>query len=292
MAYAGNWKGFLKLSFVTCAVRLSPATTSAEHISFHLINPETGNRVRMKPHDAETDDVLDRKDLVKGYEYEKGQYVRIGDEELDRLKIESSRTINIVRFTDVADIDRRFFDTPYYVVPDGRVAVESFRVIQEAIAEQKLVGIARLVQTSRERVVAIEPRDRGMIATTLRSPEEVRDFKPLFEEIGGKAIDREMVTLAKKLIEQMTGAFDPRLFEDRYQAALRELVEAKLKGIKPKLAAPERTAQVINLYDALKKSVASTRGAPHEPRPTPRPNSRSSHTRQPAERRRRLKRTG
>lgn len=291
MAYAGNWKGFLKLSFVTCAVRLAPATTGAEHISFHLLNPKTGNRVRMKPHDAETDEVLERKDLAKGYEYEKGKYVRVEDDELDKLKIESSRTIDIIRFADLSEIDRRFFDTPYYLVPDGRVAVESFRVIQEAIAEQKLIGIARLVLTSRERVVAIEPRDRGMIATTLRSPDEVRDFKPLFDEIDGKALDREMINLAKKLIEQMTGPFDPSLFEDRYQEALRTLVEAKLKGVRPKLPAPERTAQVINLYDALKKSVDTTKARPAA-RAGERSGHRPSHPRHTTERRRRLKRTG
>jgi DNA end-binding protein Ku len=260
VAAAGTWKGFLKLSFVTCAVRLNPATTAAENVSFHLINPETGNRVRMKTHDAETDDVLDRKELKRGYEYEKGQYVLMDEDEIKSLKIESTGTIDIERFTPLDEIDRRYFDTPYYLVPDTKMAMESYRVIQEAIAEEKLVGIAKLVMSNRERVVAIEPRDRGMIITTLRSPDEVRDYQPLFEEIDDKPLDREMVKLAKQLIEKMTGPFDPKMFEDRYQNALHELVESKLKGEKLHLPEPKQTGQVINLFEALKKSVESTGG--------------------------------
>jgi len=261
VAAAGIWKGFLKLSFVTCAVRLTPATTASEHVSFHLINPETGNRVRMKTHDAETDEVLDRKDLKRGYEYEKGQYVLLDEDEIKALKIESTGTIDIERFTPLAEIDRRYFDTPYYLVPDTKMAMESYRVIQEAIAEEKLVGIAKLVMSNRERVVAIEPRDEGLIVTTLRSPDEMREYQPLFEEIDDKPLDKEMVKLAKTLIEKMTGNFDPKMFEDRYQAALHELVESKLKGVKPHLPEPKQTGQVINLFEALKKSVESTGGA-------------------------------
>jgi DNA end-binding protein Ku len=259
-AAVGTWKGFLKLSFVTCAVRMTPAVSSAEHISFHLINPETGNRVRMKTHDAETDEIIERKDLVKGYEYEKGQYALIDDEEMKALRLESTRTIDIERFVPLSDIDRRYFDTPYYLVPDNKMAMESYRVIQEATAQEKLVGIARLVMANRERVVAIEPRDRGMIVTTLRSPEELRDYGPLFEEIDDKALDKEMVKMAKQLIERMTGPFEPKMFEDRYQTALHELVQAKLKGIEPNLPKPARTAQVINLFDALKRSVETSKG--------------------------------
>jgi DNA end-binding protein Ku len=260
MATAGTWKGFLKLSFVTCAVRLTPATTGAERVSFHLINPETGNRVRMKTHDAETDDVIERKDLVKGYEYEKGQYALIDDEEIKTLRIESTRTIDIERFVPLTDIDRRYFDTPYYLVPDNKMAMESYRVIQEAAAQEKLVGIAKLVMANRERVVAVEPRDNGMIVTTLRSPDELREYQPLFDEIDEKPIDKEMIKMAKQLIERMTGPFDPAMFEDRYQAALHELVEAKIKGVAPHLPKPAQTGQVINLFEALKRSVETSKG--------------------------------
>jgi DNA end-binding protein Ku len=258
VAGPGGWTGFLKLSFVTCAVRMMPAVTASEHIRFHLINPETGNRIRMKPHDAESDEVVDRADLVKGYEYDKDEYVVFEDDELDDLKIEASHTIEIVRFVKESDIDRRYFDDPYYLIPDGKVAVEAYKVIQEAIAAEKLVGLATLVMANRERPVAIEPRGRGLLVTRLRAPEDLRDDEPLFEDIPDKPADKQMVDMAKTLIDKMSGKFDPKLFEDRYQAALQTLVEAKLKGVKPKLPKAPRSAEVINLFDALKKSVAGS----------------------------------
>lgn len=260
MAYSGSWKGFLKLGFVTCAVKMTPATTAAEQIRFHLINPETGARVKMIPHDADTDEPIDRKALVKGFEHDKGQYILLDNEEIDKLKIESSHTVDISRFVPVAEIDRRYFENPYYLVPDGKVAMEPFRVIQSAITQEGLVGIATLVMSNRERVVAIEPRDRGMIVTTLRSPDELRDYAPLFSEIDDKALAKDMVKLASQLISQMTGPFDPAMFQDRYQAALQELVSAKMKGVKPKMPKPTHTAEVVNLFEALKKSVAQASG--------------------------------
>lgn len=269
MAY-GSWKGFLKLGFVTCAVKLTPATTSTDQIRFHMINPETGSRVKMTPHDAETGEPVERKNLVKGYEHEKGQYITFENDEIDKLKIESSHTIDISRFVPVADIDRRYFENPYYLVPDGKVAMEPFRVIQEAITQETLIGIATLVMANRERVVAVEPRDRGMIVTTLRSPDELRDYAPLFSEIDEKPLDKDMVKLAKQLISQMTGEFDPAMFQDRYQTALQELIAAKMKGVKPKMPKPAHTAEVVNLFEALKKSVAEAgkpaprRGAPEQ----------------------------
>jgi DNA end-binding protein Ku len=286
--YAGSWKGFLKLSFVTCAVKLTPATTSTDQVHFHMINPDTGHRVKMKPHDAETDEVLERSDLVKGYEHEKGEYIVFEKDELDELKIESSKTIDILRFVEAEEIDRRYFDTPYYLVPDGKVAMEPFRVIQEAIEQEGLVGIANLVIANRERVVALEPKDRGLILTTLRSPEELRDYKPLFEEIDKKSLDKEMVGLAKKVIDQMAGDFDPNMFEDHYQTALRELVEAKLKGVKPKGPKPKQTAEVINLFEALKRSAKQS-GSSDSERHT---RARSSEADHGHKRRRRTRKAG
>jgi DNA end-binding protein Ku len=261
VAEPGGWTGFLKLSFVTCAVRMIPAVTASDRISFHMINPETGNRIRMKPHDAETDEVVERSDLVKGYEYDKDEYVLFEDDEIAKLKIEASHTIEITRFVKADDIDRRYFDSPYYLVPDGKVAVEAYKVIQEAVAAEDLVGLATLVMANRERPVAIEPRGRGLLVTRLRAPEDLRDDEPLFEHIPEKPADKQMVDMAKTLIDKMSGKFDPKLFEDRYQAALQELVEAKLKGVKPKLPKAPRTAEVINLFDALKKSVAGSGGS-------------------------------
>jgi DNA end-binding protein Ku len=261
VAEPGGWTGFLKLSFVTCAVRMVPAVTSSDHIRFHMINPETGNRIRMKPHDAETDDVVERADLVKGYEYDKDEYVLFEDDEISKLKIEASHTIEIARFVKAEDIDRIYFDEPYYLVPDGKVAIEAYKVIQEAIAAEKLVGLATLVMANRERPVAIEPRGRGLLVTRLRAPEDLRDEEPLFDSIPDKPADKQMVEMAETLIEKMSGKFDPKLFEDRYQSALQTLVEAKLKGVKPKLPKAPRSAEVINLFDALKKSVAGTDAA-------------------------------
>jgi DNA end-binding protein Ku len=261
VAEPGGWTGFLKLSFVTCAVRMVPAVTSSDRIRFHMINPETGNRIRMKPHDAETDDVVERADLVKGYEYDKDEYVLFEDDEISKLKIEASHTIEIVRFVKAEDIDRIYFDEPYYLVPDGKVAIEAYKVIQDAIAAESLVGLATLVMANRERPVAIEPRDRGLLVTRLRAPEDLRDEEPLFDSIPDKPADRQMVEMAKTLIEKMSGKFDPKLFEDRYQSALQTLVEAKLKGVKPKLPKAPRSAEVINLFDALKKSVAGAGAA-------------------------------
>jgi DNA end-binding protein Ku len=285
MPGTSSWKGFLKLSFVTCAVRLSPATTDAEHIHFHLINPDTGNRIRMKPHDADTDDVLDRRELVKGYEYEKGQYVLLDDEEITALRIESTQTIDITRFVSVSDIDRRYFDTPYYLVPNNKMAMESYQVIQQSITEENLIGIAKLVMAGRERVVAIEPRDRGLIVTTLRSPEELRDYETLFEEIERKSLDKEMLKLGKQLIGRMTGSFDPKIFEDRYQEALRDLVEAKQKGVERKQPKLEKPSNVVNLFDALKKSVessGSSGGSPKTSRGKPRRAPAAHHAKKTA----------
>jgi DNA end-binding protein Ku len=258
VAEPGGWTGFLKLSFVTCAVRMIPAVSASDKISFHMINPDTGNRIRMKPHDAETDEVVDRADLVKGYEFDKDEYVLFEDDEISKLKIEASHTIEITRFVKADEIDRRYFDSPYYLVPDGKVAVEAYKVIQEAIAAEDLVGLATLVMANRERPVAIEPRGRGLVVTRLRAAEDLRDDEPLFENIPDQPADKQMVDMAKTLIDKMSGKFDPKLFEDRYQAALQQLVEAKLKGVKPKLPKAPRTAEVINLFDALKKSVAGT----------------------------------
>ena len=173
---------------------------------------------------------------------------------------------HISRFVPVAEIDRRYFENPYYLVPDGKVAMEPFRVIQKAITQEGLVGIATLVMSNRERVVALEPRDGGIIVNTLRSPEELRDYKPLFEEIDDKPLDKEMIKLATHLISKMTGKFDPTMFQDRYQAALQEIITAKLKGVKPKMPKPAHTAEVVNLFDALKKSVAETGKKPAAPR--------------------------
>ncbi len=253
-----TWNGFLRLSLVSCPVYLTPATTEAAHIRLHQLNPETGNRVRQLLVDSETGEPVDRAAVVKGYEYERHQYVVVPDEELQALRIESSQTIDLDRFVAGDEVDPLYLDTPYYVHPDGKIAVETFRVIGQAMAETGRLGLGRIVLSNRERMVLVEPRGGGMLMRTLRSAAEVRAAE--FAE-PGEAADPDMVAVAKTIIERRAGAFDPGEFRDRYQEALRELVESKLAG-KPRRRQPvEEEPKVIDLMEALKRSLAAEKPA-------------------------------
>jgi DNA end-binding protein Ku len=252
-----TWNGFLRLSLVSCPIYLTPATSEARNIRLHQLNPETGNRVKQTLVDSETDEPVERAEVVRGYEYERHQYVVIPDEELKALKIESSQTVDLDRFVKRDGIDPLYFDAPYYVYPDGKIAVETFRVIGEAMAETGRVGIGRIVLASRERLVLVEPRGGGMMMFTLRSADEVR--KPEFGDIEGEA-DSEMVAVAKTIIERRAGEFDPAEFRDRYQDALRELVESKAEGKAPARKRAAEQPQVIDLMEALKRSLAESGG--------------------------------
>jgi DNA end-binding protein Ku len=252
-----TWNGFLRLSLVSCPIYLTPATSEAANIRLHQINPKTGNRVRQQLVDAETGDKIERADIVRGFEYERHQYVTIPEDELQALRIESSQTIDLDRFVKRDGIDPLYLDTPYYVYPDGKIAIETFRVIGEAMEETGRVGIGRIVLSSRERQVLVEPLGGGMLMRTLRSTNEVR--KPEFGDDNGHA-DADMVAVAKTIIERRTAEFDPEDFHDRYQDALRELVDSKAEGrpaAKKQAAAPPK---VINLMEALKRSLAEGGG--------------------------------
>ena len=249
-----TWKGHLKLSLVSCPVRLYNAVSESNRVSFHLLHKDTHNRIRMQPRDPEIGDV-ERADLVKGYEYDKDRYVVMSDEDFEKVRIESSETLVIESFADESDVDELYLDKPYYLAPDGKVAQETFRVIQQAMHDKGKVAISRLVIAGRERMVMLYPRDKGLVVTTLRNKDEVRDSAAYFSDIAEGAVDQEMLTLAGQLIEQKSGAFDPAAFHDRYQDAVREMIEAKLKGEVPVVApAPER-GKVINLMDALRQSL-------------------------------------
>jgi DNA end-binding protein Ku len=267
-----SWNGYLRLSLVTCAVRLYPATTESRKIRFHLINPETGNRISMRAHDAETGEELERSALVKGYEYDRKRYVTLSNEELEQIKLESTKTIEIERFVDIRKIDINYFDAPYFIVPDGKVAAEAYNVIREAMEEEKVAGIGRVVLTSREHPLIVQPRDGGLVMTTLRSEEELRDATEYFSEIPDVKIDKRMVEMAKSIIDKMKGDFDPGFFTDRYQDALHELVQAKVKGLPVKEQPEPEPTNVVNLFDALKRSLGETpRKAPAGSRkPAPR----------------------
>jgi DNA end-binding protein Ku len=252
-----TWNGFLRLSLVSCPIYLTPATSESANIRLHQINPKTGNRVRQQLVDAETGDPVERSELVKGYEYQRHQYVTIPDDELQALRIESSQTIDLDKFVKRDEVDPLYLDAPYYVYPDGKIAIETFRVIGEAMEEAGRIGIGRIVLSSRERMVMVEPLGGGMLMRTLRSTNEVR--QPEFGDAEGHA-DPDMVAVAKTIIERRAAAFDPADFQDRYQDALRQLVESKAEGrpaSKKQAAAPPK---VINLMEALKQSLAEGGG--------------------------------
>jgi DNA end-binding protein Ku len=254
MAPRSSWKGHLKLSLVSCPVRLYNATSRSEKVAFHLLHKDTHNRIQMKPNDPELGPV-ERSDLVKGFEYEKDQYVVFEQEDFDKVQIETSKAIVIEKFVDSKDVDPIYLDAPYYLAPDGAVAEETFRVIQHAMRDKDKVALSRIVLANRERLIALSCRDKGFLMMTLRTADEVRDSADYFTDIKDEEPEQEMLDLAEKLIEQKSGRFDPSEFRDRYHDAVVEMVKAKIKGQEPVLAkAPER-GKVINLMDALRRSL-------------------------------------
>ncbi|HEY4940485.1 MAG TPA: Ku protein [Rhizomicrobium sp.] len=248
------WQGHLRLSLVSCPIALYGATSRSSDVSFHMINPETNNRIRMIATDPDTGPV-ERADLVKGYEIEKNKYVIVSNEEIESVRLETTKTIDIERFVDESEIDRLYWNDPYYLVPDGKTGTEAYTVIRDALSQAGRIAIGRVVMHTRERVVALEPRDKGIVAYTLRSADEVIDPKLAFEDIPAARSDKRMVEIARKIIEQQEGAFDPSMFEDRYEKALRELIRRKQKGEKPVKSEPVDDTNVIDLMEALKKSL-------------------------------------
>lgn len=258
MAPRASWKGYLKLSLVSCPVRLYPATSSSERISFNQLHKDTHNRINMKPVDPELG-LIDRADLVKGYEYEDKKYVIIDEADIDSVRIESNHTMNIEAFVDEDSVDVIYQDAPYYLAPDGAMAEETFAVLREALHKSGKLAIARLVLSSRERVVTIGARDKGMFVCTLRNPNEVRGTAEYFGNITAGKPDPEMLELAEALIKQKLTTFDPKNYEDRYEVALMNMIKEKLKGHKPIIAAAPERGNVINLMDALKASLGQAK---------------------------------
>ena len=258
MAPRASWKGYLKLSLVSCPVRLYPATSSSERISFNQLHKKTHNRINMKPVDPELG-LVERADLVKGYEYEDKQYVIIEESDLDAVRIESNHTMSIEAFVDEDDVDVIYQDAPYYPAPDGAMAEETFIVLREAMRKSGKLAIARLVLSSRERVVTIGARETGMFVCTLRNPNEVRGTAEYFGNIPAGKPDPEMLQLAEALIQQKQTTFDPKNYEDRYEIALMNMIKEKLKGHKPIVAAAPERGNVINLMDALKASLGQAK---------------------------------
>ncbi len=260
MAPRASWKGHLKLSLVSCPVKLFPATSASERISFNQLHKDTHNRINMKPVDPELG-LVERSDLVRGYEYEDKQYIIIEDSDLEAVRIESSHTLNIEAFVDEGEVDVIYQDAPYYLAPDGAMAEETFAVLREAMRSSGKLAIARLVMTSRERVVTIGARENGMFVCTLRNPSEVRGTAEYFGNIPAGKPEAEMLELAQKLIEQKVKPFNPKDYEDRYEQALMAMIKEKLKGHKPIIAAAPERGNVIDLMDALKASLGDAKPA-------------------------------
>ncbi|MBI1685210.1 non-homologous end joining protein Ku [Caulobacter hibisci] len=254
MAYRPTWQGHLRLSLVTCPVALYTATDSGGDVHFNLINPKTNNRIKMITTDPDTGPI-ERADLVKGYEISKGEYILLTQDEINSVKLESTKTIDIERFVPADEIDRVYWDNPYYLAPDGKLAQEAFAVIREAMERSGQIALGRVVMSTRERLLALEPRGKGILAYTLRTDAEVRKEDEIFEGISDKAPDKAMIAIAEKIIEQQEGPFDPSQFVDRYEEALKELIKAKQKGHKvEKVAEPEDT-NVVDLMAALRASL-------------------------------------
>jgi len=272
MAPRANWKGFLRLSLVTCPVALYPATSESEKISFNQLNRKTGHRIKYAKVDADTGEEVANEDIVKGYKVDTDTFVEVTKEELENVALESTRTIEIDEFVDRSEIDPRYLIRPYYLRPDGKVGHDAFAVIRETIRDMNKVAIGRLVLTNREHIIALEPLDKGLMGTLLRYPYEVRSEDEYFDEIQDVKVTKDMLDLAEHIVNQKSGNFKPDKFEDQYETALIDLINQKRAGkpIRPKER--PRGENVIDLMDALKRSVG---GATTEPKGTKRSAKKS-----------------
>jgi len=273
------WKGYLKLSLVSCPVALFPASSEREKIRFHQINKATGNRIKYRKVDAESEEDVDASDIVKGYEVGKGEYIELEPEELEAVAVESTRTLEIDKFVPKKEIDELYLNNPYYIVPDGDVGQQAFAVIREAIRKEGMVALGRVVFTSREHVIALEPRGKGLLGITLRYPYEIRKEDQYFDEIENEKIPKDMLELAAHIVETKSGHFNPQKFEDHYEEALKELLKKKQAGEKIEAPKEREPAKVISLMDALRRSVNAERATGGRRKP-----ARSSAQRRTAKR--------
>lgn len=264
MAVRPTWQGYLRLSLVSCPVALYTATSRSGEVRFNMLEEKSGQRIRMVPTNAKGQ-AVDRADIVKGYEISDGRYVVVTDEEIKNVRLETTRTLDIERFVDETEIDRLYWNDPYFLAPDGEMALEAFTVIREAMRRSKRIALGRLVMHQRERLMALEPRDNGILAYTLRTADDVRDPADVFDVIPDMKPSPQMIEIAAKIIDQQAGDFDPSGFKDRYEDALRDLIREKEKG--HAIEAPEapREAEVIDLMEALKRSLGQTTGERRKP---------------------------
>jgi len=264
------WKGYLKLSLVSCPIALFPATSEREKISFHQLHKQTGNRIKYRKVDAETGDEVESADIIKGYEVGKGEYLTIEPEELEAIAIESKRTIEIDEFVPRKEIDELYFNNPYYIVPDGEVGEQAFAVIREAIRQEGMVAIGKVVFTSREHIIALEARDKGLLGVTLRYPYEVRKEADYFDDIEDEKLPKDMLDLAKHIVDSKKAEWNPERFEDQYEDALKELLKKKQSGQKIETPRDREPSKVVNLMDALRRSVETERAGGERRKPAAR----------------------
>jgi DNA end-binding protein Ku len=257
MAPRAYWKGYLKLSLVSCPIQVFPAISEREKIKFHQINRKTGNRIKYRKLDAVTGKPVSDEDIVKGYEVGKGRYVEITDDELETVAIESTHTIEVDQFVPRSEIDELYWNIPYYIAPEGEVGRQAFAVIREAIKKKGMVALGHVVFTTREHVIAIEPRGKGMLGVTLRYSYEIRKEADYFGDIPDEKVSRDMVDLAIHIVETKAGHFEPEKFEDHYENALKELIKKKQRGEKIEKPKERPPAQIVNLMDALRQSAAA-----------------------------------
>jgi DNA end-binding protein Ku len=260
------WKGYLKLSLVSCPIAMYPATSSSERVSFRQISKKTGHRLKQQLVDSVTGEVVESVDKGRGYQIGKDEYMPVEDEELDNLRLESTKIIDLEKFVPRSEIDALYFDSPYYLTPEDKVGLEAFAVIREAMNRKNMVGLGKVVISRRERIVMLEPLDNGMLATTLRYAYEVRDAESYFEHVPAIKLPDEMVKLAEHILETKSGHFDPTEFQDSYENAVVEMLKQKQAGLPPKKEAPVSTpATVVNLMDALRKSIQQERPVEKKP---------------------------
>ena len=250
------WKGYLKLSLVTCPVALYPASSQAEKTHFHQINRKTGHRLRQQMIDEVTGKAVDKGEKSRGYEVSKGKYVEIEPEEIKAIQVESTHTLDIEKFVPVDEIDRRYFDRPYYIVPDGKAGEEAFAVIRDAMKDKGRVALAKIVLTNRQHIMAIEPMGKILLGTLLRYDYEVRDEKELARSLPSPRIPKEMLSLASHILDTKAGHFDPSEFKDEFETELKKLVKRKAAGKPIEYEGPaERPSNVVDLMEALRQSV-------------------------------------
>ena len=279
MAPRANWKGFLRLSLVTCPVALYPATSDTEKVCFNQINRKTGHRIKYAKVDADTGEEVAAEDIMKGYKVDTDTYIEVSKDELDDIALESTRTIEIDEFVPKTDIDNRYLIRPYYLVPDGKVGHDAFAVIRETIRSMNKVAIGRVVLTNREHIIALEPLDKGLMGTLLRYPYEVRSEKEYFDDIQDVKITKDMLDLAKHIVEQKSGSFEPEQFEDRYESALIDLINQKRNGVTDRAKAAPKIERQRHQPDGCAEAQPRQREAvrPCPPRPRgKKPEARSA----------------